>query len=102
MKIYIDRYDPETQRKWTENFDIDESVLEGKTVMSLLNYISLNFDSSIAYYSHSVCDHGICGRCLISLNGKTSLACLTPVSGLKEIRLSPVPTRRLVRDLVTK
>ena len=102
MKILIDRYIPETGSMRTDTFEVDKAVLAGKTVMSLLNYLSENCDPTLAYYHHSVCDHGICGRCTVTVNGKVCLACVTPVGEPEELHLAPVATRTPVRDLVTK
>lgn len=102
MKILIDRYDPESKEKRTDTFEVEKELLAGKTVMSLLDYISAHCDPTIAYYHHSVCDHGICGRCAMSVNGKVRLACITPVEEFEELHLAPVAARTAVRDLVTK
>lgn len=102
MEILIDRYIPETGKIRTDTFKVDKAVLAGKTVMSLLNYLSQNHDPTLAYYHHSVCDHGICGRCAVTVNGKACLACVTPVEELEELHLAPVAARTPVRDLVTK
>ena len=69
--------------------------------MSLLGYLTTHMDPTIAYYHHSVCDHGICGRCTMQVNGKICLACITSVAGMNEVRIAPVPSRTCVRDLVT-
>ena len=102
MKILIDRYDPDTGASRTEAFEVETAACDGMTVMGLLNYISLHCDATLAYYHHSVCDHGICGRCALSVNGQVCLACITPVKGYEELHLSPVSGRTVVRDLVTK
>lgn len=102
MKVLIDRYDPDTQIKKTDEFIIEDAVCDGMTVMSLLNYIALHIDHTLAYYRHSVCDHGICGRCILEVNGKVQLACITPIKGCGQIHLAPVSSRTLIRDLVTK
>ena len=102
MKVLIDRYDPDTGLQRTDTFEIENSACEGMTVIGLLNYISLHCDATLAYYHHSVCDHGICGRCTLSVNGKVRLACLTPVTGYQELHLAPAAGRVVIRDLVTK
>ena len=102
MKVLVDRYDTENGEKRTDTFEVPESACEGMTVMGLLGYLALHCDPTIAYYHHSVCDHGICGRCTLSVNGKTRLACITPLEGLKEVRLAPAPGRTVVRDLVAR
>lgn len=71
------------------------------TVMDVLDYISLHQDPSIAYYKHSACNHGICGRCLLQVNGNSRLACLEVVDPQKELILKPAKNRLCVRDLIT-
>lgn len=102
MKVLIDRYDPDTGKKWTAEFMVEDSVCEGLTVMALLDYLSLHRDPTLAYYQHSVCDHGICGRCALSVNGKTRLACITTAAGNGTLHLAPAPGRTVVRDLATR
>lgn len=102
MKIWIDRYNPDTAETRTDAFTVADEACEGLTVMGLLGYLSQRCDPTLAYYHHSVCDHGICGRCSLSVNGKVRLACITPVRGISELRLSPAPGRTVVRDLVTR
>ena len=82
-----------------EEFDVP---CDGEaTVMDVLDYISGHLDPTIAYYRHSACNHGICGRCLLRANGKAALACLTRVDSQKELVLEPAAGKQVVRDLVT-
>lgn len=71
------------------------------TVMDVLDYIFQNLDNTLAYFRHSICDHGICARCAMKINGKTALACVTVVGNLPELKLEP-RNNRVVRDLVTE
>jgi succinate dehydrogenase/fumarate reductase-like Fe-S protein len=72
-----------------------------QTVMQILDYISLHLDHSLAYYKHSACAQGICGRCALKVNGKAALACTAKVEpGTPEISLEPAGAP-VVRDLVT-
>ncbi len=75
-------------------------VQAGTTVMDILDYIYENLDGSLAYYRHSRCNQGICGRCAVKLDGKTVLACTAVVDTEKDsITLSPAG-KDVVRDLV--
>lgn len=69
------------------------------TVMDALDYISENSDSTIAYFKHGACDHGICGRCALRVNGKVKLACSTEISEEKALELTPM-NDKVLRDLV--
>lgn len=100
VKIFRTK-DEDIRNSYFETFKIELDDYN-ITVMDLLDYISLNLDSSIAYFKHSACYHGICGRCSLLVNGKTKLACLENISKYNNITLEPLKNRELVRDLVTK
>lgn len=102
MIVEIERYDPDQERCWVDSYEISMAEQHRMTVMDLLDYISTHLDPSLAYYHHSVCNHGICGRCALAVNGKNGLACLTTVDPLPCIHLAPAKGRQVVRDLVTK
>lgn len=104
MKIKIYRYDDKINTEpHFDEYDIPiETSEKNYTIMDLLDYISLNYDSSISYYKHSVCNHGVCGRCGISVNGKTKLACLEIANDYEELILEPIKTKEVVKDLVTR
>lgn len=93
MRILISR-----SHNGYEEYDVP--VRAGATVMDILDYIYENLDSSLAYYRHSRCNQGICGRCAVKLDGKTVLACTAVVNpALESVTLSPAG-KTVVRDLV--
>ena len=69
------------------------------TIADALDYIAENFDSSLAYYRHSACDHGICGRCAVKVDGVARLACSFRVGDATELTVDPMRSE-VVRDLV--
>jgi succinate dehydrogenase/fumarate reductase iron-sulfur protein len=73
-------------------------LIEGMTVLDVLDYIYENYDSNLAYYSHAACRQGICGYCNLIINGKPSLACQTLVQG--DITVKPLQKLQIIRDLV--
>lgn len=80
--------------------EYDVPVQAGTTVMDILDYIYDNLDSSLAYYRHSRCNQGICGRCAVKVDGKTVLACTAVVDYEKNnITLDPAGNN-IIRDLV--
>lgn len=104
MKVRVYRFDPElvAQGRFDE-FEVPVPTGEDSwSVMDVLDYISLELDPSLAYYRHSACNHGICGRCVLQVNGKTRLACLHIVDPGQPLVLEPAAKRQRVRDLVTK
>lgn len=96
MKISILRSKGENIR---DTFEVP--VHPGDTVMDVLDYIYENLDHSLAYYRHSRCCQGVCGRCAVKLNGKTVLACKAEIDPvLISVSLDPAPGK-VRRDLVT-
>jgi len=69
-------------------------------IMQVLDYIYTNLDHSLAYFRHSACCQGICGRCLVRADGKNVLACVAKVEpGTDLLTLEPAGSK-VVRDLV--
>lgn len=101
MNVLIDRYNPDSREAKTDSFEVPTTQCR-MTVMDVLEYISVHLDPTVAYYHHSVCDHGICGRCSVRINGKTALACLTVANNFEQLHLAPATGRTVVRDLVTR
>ncbi|HDZ77773.1 MAG TPA: succinate dehydrogenase iron-sulfur subunit, partial [Gammaproteobacteria bacterium] len=47
------------------------------------------------------CREGVCGSDAMNINGSNGLACITPLSSLKQpIRLNPLPGMPVIRDLI--
>ena len=72
----------------------------GMSVMDLLDDITRNIDPTLAYYTHSRCDRGVCARCAVRVNGETGCACQMPVPPDGDIRIEPAGRGSSVRDLV--
>jgi succinate dehydrogenase/fumarate reductase-like Fe-S protein len=100
MQVKVYRKDPEHDSAGHYDvFHIPYSEADKATVMDVLDYISLYYDGSLAYYKHSACDHGICGRCGLRVNGKAVLAC-TSVADTPLLLLEPLRNKEIVKDLV--
>ena len=98
MRANVFRYDPAIDS--AERYECFEIPAEKSwTVADVLDYIADNLDSSLAYYRHSACDHGICGRCAVKVNGTTRLACSFRVGDAVELTVDPARPD-VVRDLV--
>ncbi len=100
MDVKVLRYAPESGKEACF-VKYDVPALPDWTVMDVLDYISEHLDSTLAYYRHSACDHGICGRCAVKVNGKTVLACTTEVGEYAELVLEP-RAGQIVRDIAVK
>lgn len=102
MKIEVERCVPGGKSGSLSHYEVPDAVTVGMTIMDLLKYISLHLDPTLGYYSHSVCDHGVCGRCLLRADGHPVLACTTKVGERERLRLGPIDKNGVVRDLVVK
>jgi len=96
IKVKIYRFDPSISQS-SRHVTYDVPLNSRMSVMDVLDYIYENLDSSIAYYRHSACHQGLCGRCMMFINGKASLACKTIVK--EDITVEPPPKFLVIRDL---
>ena len=100
MQVKIFRFDPSTDIEG--KFDQFEVPAQPQwTVMDVLDYISEHLDSSIAYFRHGACNHGICGRCALKVNGKIRLACSQELANENSLTLEP-KNSNIIRDLVVR
>lgn len=103
MKVKIQRFDPFVDKEpYFQTFEVPIPKSERWTVMDVLGYIAVNYDSSISYYRHSICNHGICGQCTLKINDKIRLACICEVLNYDDLCIEPLPNKRIIKDLVTK
>jgi len=93
--VKIFRFDPEKDKK--SRFQTFKNVpYENMRVTDVLNYIYQNLDSSLAFrYS---CRGGLCGVCLLKVNGKACLACHRIAE--KEMTIEPPSQYPVIKDLV--
>ena len=98
MKFLIYRYNPETDSKpYMQEFVLKE-VKPGMMLRDAL--LELKEQDESLVFRHS-CGEGVCGSDAMNINGTNGLACLIPVSSLKEpIEVRPVPGMPVIRDLV--
>lgn len=100
-KIVVFRFDGaiDTEGRY-EEFTIEE--VPNMSILDALNFIRRNSDPGLSFYGHSRCEHGICARCTVSVNGKSSIACRTLLPTEDEIVIEPINRERVLKDLVTK
>lgn len=79
-----------------DKFNLDTSLF-GPMVLDALIHIKNTEDKSLVF--RRSCREGICGSCAMNINGKNSLACLTPIT--KTVSVYPLPHQPIIRDLVT-
>jgi succinate dehydrogenase/fumarate reductase-like Fe-S protein len=75
-------------------FEPGQSVLDG------LRWIRAHHDPSLAI-RFSCINANACKECMIELDGSTVYACTARLEA-REMRLAPLPNKRLIRDLVTE
>ncbi len=98
MKFRIYRYNPETDAApRMQNYDIDVGS-GGKMLLDALVLLKEQDDSLSLRKS---CREGVCGSDAMNINGRNGLACITPLSLLKEpVELRPLPGLPIIRDLI--
>ncbi len=98
MRFSIYRYDPDKDKKpYMKEYDI---VLEPADKMLLDALIRIKVvDDSLSL--RRSCREGVCGSDGMNINGRNGLACITPISELKEpVELRPLPGLPVIRDLI--
>lgn len=98
FRIY--RYDPSADElPRMDSYDIDLADC-GPMVLDAILHIVDTVDPSLAL--RRSCREGVCGSCAMNINGTNKLACLTHIDELKsgEVRLSPLPHLKVIKDLV--
>ncbi|MEL0036920.1 MAG: 2Fe-2S iron-sulfur cluster-binding protein, partial [Gammaproteobacteria bacterium] len=99
MRFSIYRYNPETDKEPSMK-DYELEIPEGSDMMLLEALILLKDKDSSLTFRRS-CREGVCGSDGMNINGKNGLACITPVSSLKQpIVVRPLPGLPVIRDLV--
>ena len=95
MSSIIRVYRSSKNKARMQNFKIDQDSC-GPMVLDALIYIKDHLDSSLGF--RRSCREGICGSCAMNIDGKNTLACLTPLKS--KMVLYPLPHMPIVRDLI--
>ena len=98
MKFSIERFDPEKDAKpYFQDYDVQPGPAD-RMLLDLLIRIK-SIDDSLSL--RRSCREGVCGSDAMNINGKNGLACITPVSGLKEpVVIRALPGLPIIRDLI--
>jgi succinate dehydrogenase/fumarate reductase-like Fe-S protein len=72
----------------------------GQSVLDALRWIRINRDPTLAI-RFSCINANACKECMIEVDGKTVYACTARLQP-REMKLSPLSNKKLVRDLVTE
>ncbi len=102
VKLKIFRYNPETEEKRYDTFEID--VEEGMTFLRAFQKIKEEIDPSLTF--RQFCRAGICGTCAVMINGFPKLACkeqVLPYALLNdEILIEPLDKFPVIKDLAVE
>jgi succinate dehydrogenase/fumarate reductase-like Fe-S protein len=71
----------------------------GQSVLDALRWIRVNRDPTLAF-RYSCLSANACKECMMRIDGAVVYACLARLEA-REMRLEPLATKPLVRDLVT-
>ena len=98
MQFSIYRYHPETDAQpYMQAYDMPDAKPE-MMLLDALRMIKVQ-DESLTF--RSSCGEGVCGSDGVNINGRNGLACITPLSELKQpIEVRPMPGLPIIRDLV--
>ena len=98
MRFSIYRYNPETDSQpYMQDYTLD-IVPEGKMLLDAILLIKEQDESLSVRRS---CREGVCGSDGMNINGRNGLACVTPLSELKQpIILRPLTGLPVIRDLI--
>ncbi len=98
MKFSIYRYNPDVDsapRMQEYDIDIDGDAM----LLAALLKIKDEVDESLSF--RRSCGEGVCGSDGMNINGTNGLACITPLSSLKQpVEIRPLPGLPVIRDLI--
>ncbi|HEX7389991.1 MAG TPA: 2Fe-2S iron-sulfur cluster-binding protein, partial [Acidiphilium sp.] len=81
-----------------DTYEIDLDTC-GPMVLDALIKIKNEIDPTLTF--RRSCREGICGSCAMNIDGTNTLACLKPISEVKNaVNINPLPHMPVVKDLV--
>ena len=97
IKVKCFRFDPKKDESpYYDTFEVP--LIGSMSIQDCLLYIRENLDPSLAFFVN--CRLGFCRRCLVRVNGKSCLACLTDAED--DFTVEPVLKDKVIRDLWSK
>jgi len=98
MRFSIYRYNPEDDK---DPFMQDYQLDNVDSSMMLLDALLLLKEEDSTLGFRRSCREGVCGSDGMNINGMNGLACITPVSDLKQpVEIRPMPRLPVIRDLI--
>ncbi len=98
MRFRIYRYNPETDTEpYMQDFQLEDVTAD----MMLLDALLLLKEQDSTLGFRRSCREGVCGSDGMNINGTNGLACITPLTDLKEpVEIRPMPRLPVIRDLI--
>ena len=98
MHFNIYRYNPDVDSKsYVQDYELKD-IEPGMMLLAAL--LKLKEQDETLSFRRS-CGEGVCGSDSMNINGVNGLACITPLSELKEpVEIRPLPGLPVVRDLI--
>ncbi|MDA3869349.1 MAG: succinate dehydrogenase iron-sulfur subunit [Gammaproteobacteria bacterium] len=98
MRFNIYRYNPEVDNKpYMQDYELEE-IEPGMMLLAALLKLKEQ-DASLSF--RRSCGEGVCGSDSMNINGVNGLACITPLSELKQpVEIRPLPGQPVIRDLI--
>lgn len=98
MRFKIYRYNPDVDSKpYIQNYELKD-IEPGMMLLAAL--LKLKEQDETLSFRRS-CGEGVCGSDSMNINGVNGLACIMPLSDLKEpVEIRPLPGLPVVRDLI--
>jgi succinate dehydrogenase / fumarate reductase iron-sulfur subunit len=98
MRFSIYRFNPDKdEAPYMQMYELPEAKPEMMLLEALLQIKAR--DESLSF--RRSCGEGVCGSDGVNINGRNGLACITPLSGLREpVEVRPMPGLPVIRDLV--
>ncbi|MCK5263664.1 MAG: succinate dehydrogenase iron-sulfur subunit [Gammaproteobacteria bacterium] len=98
MRFKIYRYNPDVDAKpYIQDYELND-IEPGMMLLAAL--LKLKEQDETLSFRRS-CGEGVCGSDSMNINGLNGLACVTPLSELKEpVEIKPLPGLPVVRDLI--
>jgi succinate dehydrogenase / fumarate reductase iron-sulfur subunit len=98
VRFNIYRYNPEVDNKpYMQDYELEE-IEPGMMLLAALLKLKEQ-DASLSF--RRSCGEGVCGSDSMNINGVNGLACITPLSELKQpVEIRPLPGQPVIRDLI--
>ncbi len=98
VRFNIYRYNPEVDNEpYMQDYELEE-IEPG--IMLLAALLKLKEQDASLSFRRS-CGEGVCGSDSMNINGVNGLACITPLSELKQpVEIRPLPGMPVIRDLI--